>query len=267
MTRDDNYDSDYGQLWLSIGETAELMGVSQRMLRHWEATGLISPMRSRSGYRLYRQEDIARLERVLTYRELGFKTQQIMKLLGSSTPLALEELRDQRTQMERKIHLLEEAVGSVDRLIAIAEGKPPKRSQMTDISEEDKQLQEARERWGASEQWMEYAERKASRNPEEQKRDMARLEAVETKLGQAKRDGLDPTADEALALIEEHRQALPWFHVTPSMHLMLGRMYVADPRFNRHYEQFEPGLAEWMLAAMEASAHAQGIDPATARWE
>lgn len=44
-------------------------------------------------------------------------------------------------------------------------------------------------------------------------------------------------------------------------------MYVADPRFNRGYEQIEPGLAAWMLTSIEASARAQGIDPATARWE
>ena len=59
MTRDDDYEGDYSQPWLSIGETAELMGVTQRMLRHWEAVGLLSPMRGPAGYRQYRQEDIA----------------------------------------------------------------------------------------------------------------------------------------------------------------------------------------------------------------
>ncbi|RBP99782.1 hypothetical protein CRD59_01720 [Bifidobacterium xylocopae] len=96
---------------------------------------------------------------------------------------------------------------------------------------------------------------------------MAHLKEVETKLARAKRAGFDPTGIQALALVEEQQQALTWFHVTPSMHLILGRMYVADPRFRRHYEQLEPGLAEWMLTAIEAAARARGIDPATARWE
>lgn len=63
--------------------------------------------------------------------------------MNSSTPLALEELRNQRTRLKRKIHLLEEALGSIDRLIVIAEGKPVKGSQMTTIGEKEKQLQEA----------------------------------------------------------------------------------------------------------------------------
>ena len=256
MTRDDDYEGDYGQPWLSIGETAELMGVTQRMLRHWEAVGLLSPMRGPAGYRQYRQEDIARLERVLTYREMGFDTRQIKSLLSSSTSLALKELRNHRSEMEKKIRRLEGSLGGVDRLVAIAEGK-----------QQSHQLQEAWQRWGASQQWLEYAERKTSRNRARWQRDMAHLGEVEARLGQSKRNGLDPTGDEALELIEEHRQSLAWFHVTPSMHLMLGRMYVADPRFNCHYEQFEPGLAEWMLTAIETAARVHGIDPATAKWE
>ncbi|OZG50149.1 MerR family transcriptional regulator [Bombiscardovia coagulans] len=267
MTRDNDYESDYSQPLLSIGEIAQLMRVSQRMLRHWEAAGLISPMRSQSGYRQYSEEDIAHLERVLIYRKMGFNAQQIKALLNSKTPLALEELRGQRSHMKKKIHLLEETVCCLDRLVAIAEVKPQDGQAMTIIKEADQQLYEAQERWGASQQWLEYAERKASRTSEQQKQDMDHLEKVETKLGQAKRNGLDPTGDKAFELIEEHRQALAWFHVTPSMHLMLGRMYVADQRFNRHYEQFEPGLAEWMLTAIESAARAHGVDPATAQWE
>ncbi|WP_420042877.1 TipAS antibiotic-recognition domain-containing protein [Bifidobacterium choladohabitans] len=47
----------------------------------------------------------------------------------------------------------------------------------------------------------------------------------------------------------------------------MGRMYVADPRFRHHYEQLEPGLAKWMLVAIKTAARANGIDPATVKWE
>ena len=102
---------------------------------------------------------------------------------------------------------------------------------------------------------------------QEQKKDTARLKNVENELAQAKRKGLPPSSDKVLELIDEHRQALSWFHVTPSMHVILGRMYVTDPRFRRHYEQLEPGLAKWMLVAIETAARANGIDPATVKWE
>ena len=102
---------------------------------------------------------------------------------------------------------------------------------------------------------------------QEQKKDTARLKNIESELAQAKRKGLSPFSDKVLELIDEYRQALSWFHVTPSMHVILGRMYVSDPRFRSHYEQLEPGLAQWMLAAIETAARANGIDPATAKWE
>ncbi|WP_158520378.1 hypothetical protein [Bombiscardovia coagulans] len=53
-------------------------------------------------------------------------TQLIKSLLDSSTPKALQELREQRSRMENKIRLLEAAIGNVGWLIDVAEGTPPK---------------------------------------------------------------------------------------------------------------------------------------------
>jgi MerR family copper efflux transcriptional regulator len=52
---------------LTIHEAAELTGWSPRMLRYVERAGLVAPVRSRSGYRLYGP---AELQRLRTLREL-----------------------------------------------------------------------------------------------------------------------------------------------------------------------------------------------------
>ncbi len=52
---------------LTIHEAAELTGWSSRMLRYVERAGLVAPVRSRSGYRLYGP---AELQRLRTLREL-----------------------------------------------------------------------------------------------------------------------------------------------------------------------------------------------------
>ncbi|WP_052323234.1 MerR family transcriptional regulator [Bifidobacterium sp. 7101] len=267
MTRESKSTGEGSKSGLSIGQMSELTGVSRRMLRHWEEEGLISPIRGQANYRQYMQDDVARLERIVTYREMGFNARQIKALLNCKTPLALDELRGQRSRIDEKIQLLRKAADRLDRLIALAQGNLGNDSAPTKTDQEDQYFSEAYERWGTGRQWLEYAERKASHSEQEQKKDMARLKDVGSELAQAKRKGLAPTSDEVLELIDEHRQALSWFHVTPSMHVILGRMYVADPRFRRHYEQLEPGLAKWMLVAIETAARASGIDPATARWE
>ncbi len=52
---------------LTIHQAAELTGWSPRMLRYVERAGLVAPVRSRSGYRLYGP---AELQRLRTLREL-----------------------------------------------------------------------------------------------------------------------------------------------------------------------------------------------------
>ena len=52
---------------LTIHEAAETTGWSPRMLRYLERVGLIQPVRSPSGYRMFRAEELQRLR---TLREL-----------------------------------------------------------------------------------------------------------------------------------------------------------------------------------------------------
>jgi hypothetical protein len=52
-------------------------------------------------------------------------------------------------------------------------------------------------------------------------------------------------------LISQHYDRLRLFY-EPNlmMYRGLGDMYVADPRFSAYYEKFQPGLAEFMKAAI-----------------
>ena len=75
--------ADARQLGLhNIGEAAELTGVSAKMIRHYEATGLIpAASRTFANYRLYSDADIHRLRFVRRARDLGFAMKQIGDLL------------------------------------------------------------------------------------------------------------------------------------------------------------------------------------------
>lgn len=67
---------------LTIGDAAKASGLSAKMIRHYEQSGLLrkSP-RTDSGYRLYNSEQINQLSFIRQARSLGFSLQDIHSLL------------------------------------------------------------------------------------------------------------------------------------------------------------------------------------------
>ena len=66
-----------------IGELAEKCSVSKETIRYYERIGLIpEPDRTESGYRMYSQQIIDRLNFIKRMQELGFTLNEIDKLLG-----------------------------------------------------------------------------------------------------------------------------------------------------------------------------------------
>ncbi|MGO3907849.1 TipAS antibiotic-recognition domain-containing protein, partial [Corynebacterium variabile] len=131
---------------------------------------------------------------------------------------------------------------------------------------------QAREKWGGTAQWSEYAERGAKRSPEQWVQLQSAMADLEGRLGAAVRDGVLPGSDEADALVDEHREVFSnFFTLSVSMQVCLGRMYEASAGtgadFVEHYESVAPGLTSWLRQAIDARARSLGVDPDTAEWE
>lgn len=77
----------------SIGEFARHGRVSVRMLRHYDATGLLRPARveEASGYRFYAAGQLARLNRIIALKDLGFSLDQVRSMLDEQ--VSAEQLR------------------------------------------------------------------------------------------------------------------------------------------------------------------------------
>lgn len=105
-----------------IGDVARYTGVSVRMLRHYDAMGLVRPTgRTIGGYRDYSDDDVRTILQVKTLRSLGLTLKQIGRILEDPgrAPAALVEdlIRQTEERLDRERELL-------DRLRAIAASRP-----------------------------------------------------------------------------------------------------------------------------------------------
>jgi MerR family transcriptional regulator, thiopeptide resistance regulator len=115
------------KVW-KIGELARVTGLTVRTLHHYDALGLLRPSRrSESGYRLYSEEDLSTLQRIMSLRHLGFSLEAIRECLHSAD---FSARRVVELHLARARQQLAEAAGVVRRLEAVAEqlrqhGRPP----------------------------------------------------------------------------------------------------------------------------------------------
>ncbi len=97
-----------------IGEFAKLAGVTVRALHHYDRIGLLKPQSGSSGFRLYRPEDMERLEQIAALKFLGIPLQEI-KLLLKHGPLTLaDSLHVQREALAEKRRLIDRATVAIE---------------------------------------------------------------------------------------------------------------------------------------------------------
>ncbi|SOB83048.1 MerR family transcriptional regulator [Streptomyces sp. 1331.2] len=103
---------------LNIGDFASHGRVSVRMLRHYDAIGLLRPARVDpvSGYRSYEAGQLARLNRVIALKELGFTLQQVRAVLDEEVDAAALRgmLRLRRAQLAEAIAADEQRLARVE---------------------------------------------------------------------------------------------------------------------------------------------------------
>ncbi len=263
-----------GWVGLTVGETARRVGVSIRTLHHWDEIGLVVPAaRTWGGYRLYAREDIARLQRVLIYRELGFPLAEIRDLIDDPAVDEQAHLAEQRTLLAGRIARLQQMVCAVDTMMEnhamSTELTPEQQAAAFGSQWDDRYAAEAEERWGGTDDWVHAQRVKATMSPGDFGAARTEMEEIDEELARAMRDGIAPGSERANALAELHRERAigRWFPVTHAKHVLIARGYTDDPRFTAHYDAREPGLAAWLRAVIEAKARARGVDVEHAAWE
>jgi len=160
---------------LKVGELARRTGLTIRTLHHYDEIGLLKPsLHSEAGHRLYSADDVARLQPVISLRQLGFSLEEVRDCLHRQdfSPLEVIDLHlatlRERIELQHKLcerleavaaHLRAEGEVSVDEFLQTIEvttmmDKHYTPEQQEYLKERAKQIGPERIRQG-SEDWAE----------------------------------------------------------------------------------------------------------------
>lgn len=249
-------------LGFSIGELADLAGVTVRTLHHYDRIGLVRPgVRTAAGYRCYTDEDAERLAQVLGYRELGFVLGAIQDILDDPGTDPLDHLRRQRVLLTERIERLRRIVTTIDTTLEAQKmgttGLTP--AQMLEVFgdfDPDDYAEEVKQRWGETDGYKQSASRTKNYTKADWAETKAESEAIMNAFAAALAAGLPADSTEAMDAAEAAREQINrrYYDLTHELHCHLGDMYIADERFKANYEKVAAGLAQYVRDALHANA-------------
>ncbi|MEV4502177.1 MerR family transcriptional regulator [Streptomyces klenkii] len=255
----------------SVGQVSAFAGVTVRTLHHYDKAGLLSPSeRSPAGYRLYGDADLARLQQILFYRELGFPLDEIAAIFKEPQANAVEHLRARQRQLSEEIARLQRLAEVAERAIEVQQTgvslTPQERFEVFgEITFDLSYATEAEQKWAHSQGQREAMARAAAHTKEDWRRLMGEATAWRAELLAAFDDGEPANGERAMDLAEEHRLHISrWFTTCPpDMHRRIADDFAADPRAFALVvppSQQRPGLAAYTCKAVHANAarHAGG---------
>ncbi|PKG23539.1 MerR family transcriptional regulator [Niallia nealsonii] len=243
----------------TVQSLAKLAGVSSRTLRYYDEIGILKPARvNSSGYRIYGEEEVDRLQQILFYRELGVSLEMIKSIILSPSFNVKEALLDHRVKLLEKRKQLDALIQNVEKTIAKSEGRRNMSNKQkfegfkqNKIEENEKKYgKEIREKYG--DETIDQANAKFRNMSEKDYKKMIDLEKeVLAALAEAYKTR-DPASDIAQKAADLHKQWLlfSWSKYSKEAHANLAQMYVDDARFAAYYDKKQPGSAEFLRDAI-----------------
>lgn len=238
---------------------SKLSGVSKRAIRYYDEIGILKPARiNSSGYRIYGQNEVNRLQQILFYKELGVNLEDIKNIMistGFDTVKALEEHHEKLLEKRRKLDLI---ISNVEKTIAFREG----RIKMTDSEKfegfkerliednEKKYGREIREKYG--DDTVERSNKKLKDMTEKQYREAEKLQSDMMDVLEDAFDTKDTAGKLAQKAADMHKKWLCffWESYSKKAHAGVAQMYVEDKRFTAYYDKKRLGMARFLRDAI-----------------
>lgn len=244
----------------SVGELAELAGVSARTLRYYDREGLLKPsVVNEAGYRLYGEREVDLLQQILFYRKRGMKLSRIRQIIYEKDfdiAGALEEhlsvLEEEREHIEDLIRMVRRSIMSMKGECRMSDQEKFEAFKQRAVREHEEQYgREARAKYGDEE--VDAAQKKILNMSEEDWERFQNLgKEIRLRLEEAVSAGISPDSDEAERIVMLHKEwlGMTWKKYTEEAHRAMGNLYISDERFKLYYDGKVPGCAEFLEQAI-----------------
>ncbi|BCZ45289.1 MerR family transcriptional regulator [Clostridium gelidum] len=236
-----------------------LAGVSTRTLRYYDEIGILKPARiNSSGYRIYGQEEVNRLQQILFYRELGVNLESIKYIITSPTFDSATVLKEHREKLLAKRNQLDILIANVNQTIAESEGRIIMSDNEKFEGFKQKLIDDNEKKYGAEirgkygDNAIDSSNKKLKNMTKEQYDEYDKLEKSVIDTLMVAFETKDPASDLAQKAAELHRTWLSysWNSYSKEAHAGLVQMYVDDERFTKYYDKEQPGLAIFLRDAV-----------------
>lgn len=251
---------------LSIDEVVRRTGLTSRALRFYEARGLITPLRTHSGRRLFGPGELERIHRIVALKKAGLSLGDIKRLFDRK-PIDLQALLGaQRARLAEQAGEIASAIALIDSALSrIGRGEPLDAATLcslirdgeTVMTNQAQAWKDVVDRYYTPEEQAEWRQRMAGAPEFNQEAYLDQWRALSARIEAAL--PLDPASEAALAFVREWFTLLEPFSRNASKAMWEGsaRMYSdmaswegqVDPGFSKRVWDF---VNEAAKAAREA---------------
>ena len=236
---------------MTVKQVSALTGVSIRTLQYYDKIGLLPAARTESGYRLYDDAALERLQQILLFRALEFPLRDIRDIVTSPH-------FDRRKALRQQIELLTLRKQHLEDLIQLAQdlqktGGNTMQFQEFDTSVIDDYTRRAKESWGDTAAYKEFESKSAGRSTQESGSLAQQLLALLAVFGTLQDQPADvPAAQTQVKKLQDFITA-HYYTCTKEILAQLGQMYAAGGEFTANINAAGgKGTAEFAAKAIAA---------------
>lgn len=236
---------------MTVNEVSKLTGVSIRTLRYYDTIGLLKPSKyTESGYRLYDDTALERLQQILLFKELEFSLKEIKAIIDAPD-------FDRRKVLEQQIELLTLKKEHLENLINFARGiKLLGVKQMDfavfDSKKIDEYSKRVKEQLGKSPEYKEFEEKAKSWTEKDQKEMMNDFIKIFIEFGQMM--SLEPANEKVQLQVKKLQDYISehFYNCTKEILYSFGKMYAGGGEFMENIDKVGgTGTADFSLKAIE----------------